>query len=60
MSRFCFPFSNLHNLLSANEKDQFWSLTNQNGGNQIYANWKKKAKTGHTVCFSKGFSMLHF
>ena len=26
MSRFCFLFSNLHYLLSANENDQFWSL----------------------------------
>jgi hypothetical protein len=51
MSRFLFLFSNLHNLLSAIENDQFWQkptsfpdLTNQNVGIQIYANWKKESK----------------
>ena len=51
MSRFCFFSSNLHNLLSPIENDQFWQittsipdLTNQNGGIQIYANWKNKGK----------------
>ena len=59
MYDFCSSFSNLANLLSADENDQFWQiltsfpdLTNQNGGIQICPNWKKeKQKKIHTVYY---------
>jgi hypothetical protein len=51
-----YVFSNLANLLSADENDQFWQkprsypdLTNQNGGIQIGPNWKTGAKIIHPV-----------
>ena len=54
--RFSILFFHLDNLLSINEKDQFWQIptsfpdwTNQNGENQICSNRKNKAKILHTV-----------
>jgi hypothetical protein len=48
ISRFCFIFSNLHNMLSPIENDRFWQIptsfpikTNQNGEIEIFANLQK-------------------
>ena len=56
MYDFCCSFSNLANLLFADENDQFWQipksfrdLINQNGGIKICPNWKGGAKIIHPV-----------
>jgi hypothetical protein len=42
MSRFCFLFFNLDNLLSANENDQFWSLNQSKRWNSDLAKLEKR------------------